>query len=260
MQNGALYAWGDNGYGEVGNGTTGNTVYTPVPVTGMSSGVTAAASCYAASYAVQNGALYAWGLNNYGQLGNGNTTGSSTPVPVVGLSSGVTAVSAGPGFAVALQGGYVYGRGTGGGASFMDGGSETPVLIDPTDLHGIVALSALGEGCLAALSSDGSAWGFHYSSPFFPAPSTLQMQQILPPSGYAYTCMAADYHSGDQAMLTESPVLVPEPGSLALLVAGTLGLLGLACRGLLRRRRKEVNRTTNRRNSMKNMKFPLSRC
>ena len=67
-QPGALYVWGDNGSGELGDGT--RTVRSmPLGITGLSSGVTAVASGGGHSLAVQNGAVYSWGLNYHGQLG-----------------------------------------------------------------------------------------------------------------------------------------------------------------------------------------------
>ena len=92
---GALEAWGYNGDGQFGNGTTTNSL-SPVAVTGMSSGVTTIAAGFKFSLAAQNGGLYAWGDNTYGQLGDGTTNNSTTPVGLTGvLSSGVTAVAAG---------------------------------------------------------------------------------------------------------------------------------------------------------------------
>jgi alpha-tubulin suppressor-like RCC1 family protein len=49
-----------------------------------------------------DGTLMAWGLNNYGQLGNGSTTNSSNPVAVLGISDAV-AVSAGLDHNIAIK-------------------------------------------------------------------------------------------------------------------------------------------------------------
>jgi Regulator of chromosome condensation (RCC1) repeat len=96
---GAVYAWGANGAGELGNGNT-NQSNMPVQVTGLSGvSVTAVAAGEFHSLAVTStGAVYAWGYNDDGQLGNGNTTTSTTALLVTGggLSSvNVTAVAGG---------------------------------------------------------------------------------------------------------------------------------------------------------------------
>lgn len=117
------------------------------------------------------GAVLCWGLNQYGQLGNGTTTDSRTPVPVTGLTSGVVAITAGQNFNCALtKAGTVMcwgfnvagnlGNGTDGGVSQ----STTPVeVLDPTGktpLSGIVAIAA-GQYHTCAITSAGEAlcWG-----------------------------------------------------------------------------------------------------
>src|SRR5664279_5468887 len=92
---GTVWAWGYNGSGGLGNGTTANSG-TPVQVAGLT-GVTAVAGGYSAGYALRgDGTVWAWGWNYYGQLGNGTTTDSSTPVQVAG-PAGVTAIAGGRG-------------------------------------------------------------------------------------------------------------------------------------------------------------------
>ena len=49
-----------------------------------------------------SGTVRAWGLNDFGQLGNNSTTNSSVPVPVSGLS-GVVAVGAGGAHSLAVK-------------------------------------------------------------------------------------------------------------------------------------------------------------
>ena len=49
-----------------------------------------------------DGTVWSWGLNNFGQLGDGTTTSHSSPAIITGLSS-IIAVSSGGGVCLALK-------------------------------------------------------------------------------------------------------------------------------------------------------------
>ncbi len=96
---GTVWAWGSNLAGELGNGTGFFEGATPAPgqVIGLSGMTEVAAGGYQ-SFAIRNdGTLWAWGWNYFGQFGNGTTGWALIPVQV---QSSIKAVA--PGYAHSL--------------------------------------------------------------------------------------------------------------------------------------------------------------
>ncbi|RYE42381.1 MAG: IPTL-CTERM sorting domain-containing protein [Hyphomicrobiales bacterium] len=160
---GAVQCWGNNGNGQLGNGSLNNSS-SPVAVSGLGSGVASLAAGFAHTCALTNaGSVQCWGNNGYGQLGNDPTTDSRTPVPVSGLGSRVVALAGGFGHTCALTAassaqcwGY-NSVGQLGDGSTTDHGTPEPVA----GLGSGVAALASGNVHTCALTRDGAVqcWG-----------------------------------------------------------------------------------------------------
>jgi alpha-tubulin suppressor-like RCC1 family protein len=77
LKGGQVYCWGRNNYGQLGDGTTTQRTTPTLVANGAmgNSGVTAVAAGFYHTCAIKSGALYCWGRNAEGQLGNADECG-----------------------------------------------------------------------------------------------------------------------------------------------------------------------------------------
>ncbi|MBI4932046.1 MAG: T9SS type A sorting domain-containing protein [Bacteroidetes bacterium] len=167
--NGTVWAWGRNNHGQLGDGDTIRS-WTPLQVHGFGNvgfltGITTIAGGGYHTLAIKNDStVWAWGRNNHGQLGVGDTNTSFTPVQV-NLLTGITAIAGGWGNSLALKNDstvWAWGQNYLGQLGLGDTTDRhTPVQI--SSLTGITAISAGGGHCLA-IKNDSTAWAWGYNS------------------------------------------------------------------------------------------------
>jgi len=158
-------AWGENLFRQLGDGSFDAFSNAPVPVSGLKFVTAVAAGGRHSLALLANGAVLAWGDDEYGQLGDGSTLTSNVPVAVQGLI-GVKAIAAGANHSLALlANGTVMAWGDNEAGQLGIGStkeSEVPVAVK--GLAGVKAIAAGGEHSLA-LTANGTvmAWGANES-------------------------------------------------------------------------------------------------
>jgi hypothetical protein len=159
MSAGTVECWGDDAYGQLGNGKTTNSG-APVAVSGLS-GVSAIAAGGEHTCALSStGTVKCWGDNFDGELGDGKTEKSDVPVAVSGLS-GVTAIAAGSGNTCAVtSAGTADCWGYGPEGTLGDGkteNSDVPVAV--SGLTGASAIALGSQACAVASAGAVYCWG-----------------------------------------------------------------------------------------------------
>jgi len=162
LPNGTVKAWGDNAFGQLGDGTTIDS-HTPVQVKNLS-GISAVATGAYHSLALKNdGTVWAWGKNEFGQLGDGTETEIHTPKQVVNLA-GIISIAGGYDYSLALKyDGTVWAWGSNLMGQLGDGtyiAKRTPVKV--INLSGITAIAGGLNHCLA-LKNDGTVWAWGWN-------------------------------------------------------------------------------------------------
>ena len=164
LVDGTVRCWGDNTYGQLGDGTTTQSA-TAVQVSGIGNAKAVATGERHACALLSDSTIACWGDNTYGQLGNGTNTAALTPVKVLtsgGANLTAQAISAGDFFTCALSLGYYeycwgdnsYGQ-LGNGTTT---GSNVPVVISGS-VYPIAIASGRFHNCAIVGSRNVYCWG-----------------------------------------------------------------------------------------------------
>jgi alpha-tubulin suppressor-like RCC1 family protein len=164
---GGVKCWGANASGQLGDGTRVNR-NTPVTVPGLSAGVTGIVAGSEHTCALTTtGAIWCWGANASGQLGDGTNVNRNAPVNISGLPGGVAAIVAGSEHTCAQTSGGVMGC-WGANASGQLGDATNVNRNAPVNVAGLsggVAEIAAGSEHTCALTRGGTmgCWGANAS-------------------------------------------------------------------------------------------------
>jgi alpha-tubulin suppressor-like RCC1 family protein len=171
---GAVWTWGWNAFGQLGDGNTCTSdphstdcmSATPLKIPGFSSVKAIASRGYHTLALKRDGTLWAWGLNDSGRLGDGTNIDRHSPVEIGGLGghSGVLAISAGGDVSAVLMADHTlmaWGANANGavGNGVMDAnGQWTPTQVSQST--GLTAVKSIATGWdhMVALSVDGTVW------------------------------------------------------------------------------------------------------
>ena len=179
VSDGRVYAWGDNAFGQLGQGKSPSELrrsLTPLQVSLPHRAVSVAASTYASYALLDDGTVWAWGSEGgFGLLGDGLRTGTATsPAQVPGLT-GVVQLAARDLDVVVLKGDdtvWQWGSFPSPDPAFVAGdpskryagGNLSPAKVDGLPAGLAVRKLLTEQGVFAALLENGHvyAWGTHF--------------------------------------------------------------------------------------------------
>jgi alpha-tubulin suppressor-like RCC1 family protein len=215
---GALWCWGENDVGQIGDGTTTQRTC-PVPVSGLRTTVSASVGEGHVCAVDTTGTVWCWGLNNFGQLGDGTTTNRRAPTAVPGITDAIE-VAAGAGVTCArTRSGRAscWGNAAFGTIPGMTGAVMAPARV--TSFDDVVRVQLRQRhACVTRASGEHWCWGDNSSR----APAPSSMAAIAPPTPLAI---------GPSA----STIAVGHDMSCAIVAGGAVHCWGANVRGQLGR-------------------------
>lgn len=160
LADGTVRTWGRGTDGELGIGTFTTSRRTPVAVPGLTDVVHLAGGRNHVLAVREDGTVWAWGQNAYGQLGDGTLVRRNAPVRVQGVSDAV-AVEAGAEFSLALLAdGTVMSWGRSNSGQLGRGDTVTRPVAGVVPGLPPVAELGCGRGHALAVSTTGQLYGW----------------------------------------------------------------------------------------------------
>jgi alpha-tubulin suppressor-like RCC1 family protein len=160
MPDGTVRAWGNNSYGQCGDGTTNNHSLA-IQVGGLSNVVSISGGWTHAMVIKSDGTAWAWGDNSYGQIGSGSSLAQQlVPTQIVGLSNVVQVAGGDLGSLARLSDGTIWTWGYNNYGQLGIGSSDNlthPLPVKVPGLSNVVLSVARDYHCLC-VERDGTVW------------------------------------------------------------------------------------------------------
>jgi gliding motility-associated-like protein len=158
-EDGTLWAWGFNAYGQLGNGNTVNSL-SPVQIGTARNWKMVSAGIYFSMGIKTDGTLWAWGDNASGQLGDGTLTGKTVPTQI-GTDTDWSFGNLGGYHTIAVKtNGTLWAWGENGYGQLGNG--NTVDQLSPVQIGSATnwQTASGGDDFTMAIQSNGTLWGF----------------------------------------------------------------------------------------------------
>lgn len=254
---GVAYCWGDNGSGELGDGsTTGRATPTPVTMPGVAFSGLAAGQFHSCGVTAA-GVAYCWGDNTFGQLGDGTLTDRLIPTAVdMPPAAGLVSLAAGGDHTCGLTAaGEAYCWGNNSDGQLGDGTLTERPTPAAVAMPGGVTFASLAAGyfhtCGVTATGEAYCWGSNADGQLGdgtlmdrPTPTAVASSGAMP-EGFSFAALAAGgdhtcgagaagnaYCWGTDRDLIPTPVEMPAGQTLASLAAGYSHTCGVTAAGM----------------------------